>query len=137
MESSLHKDHRLFCGSRSWGELAVVTCFGTISPLSYHFLLYTNWNFQQNLVWYGNYKRTFCMFGLIVFTYYSITLSTMFVGVGGEEGEGGEEEEDEEFCEALSEFEDGEGEQEWGGTSSSPLQQSQVQLSVKIFVLAK
>jgi len=77
------------------------------------------------------------MFGLIVFTYYSITLSTMFVGVGGEEGEGGEEEEDEEFCEALSEFEDGEGEQEWGGTSSSPLQQSQVRLSVKTFMLAK
>ncbi|KDR21260.1 regulator of nonsense transcripts 2 isoform X2 [Zootermopsis nevadensis] len=46
--------------------------------------------------------------------------------VVGEEGEGGEDDEDE-FCEALSEFEDGEGEgeQEWGGTSSSPLQQSQ------------
>lgn len=77
------------------------------------------------------------MLGLIVFTCYSFTLSTMFVGVGGEEGEGGEEEEDEEFCEALSEFDDGEGEQEWGGTSSSPLQQSQVQLSVKMFGLAK
>ncbi|PNF37933.1 hypothetical protein B7P43_G03899 [Cryptotermes secundus] len=45
---------------------------------------------------------------------------------GGEDGEGGEEEEeDQEFCEALSEFEDGEGEGEWGGTSSSPLQRSQ------------
>jgi len=72
-----------------------------------------------------------------VFVYYSITVSAMFVGVGGEEGEGGEEEEDEEYCEALSEFEDGEGEQEWGGTSSSPLQQSQVQLRVKTFILAK
>lgn len=60
----------------------------------------------------------------------------MFVGVVGEEGEGGEEDEDE-FCEALSEFEDGEGEQEWGGTSSSPLQQSQVQLSLNTFVLRK
>lgn len=67
---------------------------------------------------------------------YSITFSTVFVGVGGEEGEGGEEEEEDEFCEALSEFEDGEGEQEWGGTSSSPLQQSQVWLSMKTFVLA-
>lgn len=63
----------------------------------------------------------------------------MFVGVGGEEDEGGEEEEEEEdeFCEALSEFEDGEGEQEWGGTSTSPLQQSQVQLILKMFVLGK
>jgi hypothetical protein len=54
------------------------------------------------------------------------SLFIVFVG-GGEEGEGGEEEEDEEFCEALSEFEDGEGEQDWGATSPSPLQRSQVQ----------
>jgi hypothetical protein len=49
----------------------------------------------------------------------------VFVGVGGEEDEGGEEEDDE-LCEALSEFDDGEGEQDWDGTSPSPLQQSQV-----------
>lgn len=60
---------------------------------------------------------------------------TVFVGGGGEEGEVGEDEEDEEFCEALSEFEDGEGDQEWGGISSSPLQQSQVQFSWQKFVI--
>jgi hypothetical protein len=64
-------------------------------------------------------------------------LFIVFVGGGGgEEGEGGEEEEDEEFCEALSEFDDGEGEQEWAGTSSSPLQRSQVQLNMKPFLHA-